>query len=206
MSDHGIDDEELRFFAEMVIELEGFHHEQGWDSLPPLLYLITNPDIGDESVRFFGASPMPLFDAPNDLFEISVTMKMLAEVEQGIEHLTPEQRMAMVERYSEPPMAHVLVLETWMRYAETREELDAMMADERALADMPGTIEARQALLVHNGDCIVLVRERGKEPRLNYTKASQENGNKIGGEIIEPLLMLDGASRTFSEKLKEARP
>lgn len=164
----------------MLIELEAAHDSIGWDNLPPTVYIVARDR--DELV----VCPVPLDHGhPRPLLVALAVGASKPENWPDLQHLYPA-----------PPLAHILIMETWSRWAPMDNGEEAAFRAGRALADIPGSIEGRYGIAML-GDCdIHLARDRGEAPRIlsnDYTGPTTAS-DRFDGVMYRALRQLHTAT------------
>lgn len=143
--------------ADLLVATEARHHDKGWDG-DPVLYRV------GRSMQGFTVSPLvlgQLIGRPAD-----EELDMLAIAAQ-----LPESAAIDRKTFPDPPVAHLLVMETWMRvFASTRDR----QAEMRRYADIPGSVECRLAIAAMGTHTLWLVRLRDKPPGFLPESAASE--------------------------------
>lgn len=193
--------EELRSLADALICVEQAHHERGWDSTPVTLYMITEPEEGEENLTLTPARLGLVAHPREEIVRAAASMQVLAEIAESSYELGEERMQQMRDVYGDVPLGHAIVMESWVCIpGETTDDLEA--CQKHAPGDIPGSLEARFAYLASEGQVMVVARLRGQEPEFG---CYQPGGDvTFGGEMFDGLILYDGMARKLSRALKEA--
>ena len=138
--------------TDLLIQLELEHHYRGWDNTPPSLYRVGRNNTGE----------LDIIRAHLGMLEGLHPRVELARMAGAV-----RQRPAMAElieaHFDGPPLAHLLIFESWQHGSRTPEEHEA---DPRSLADVPGSFEARCGIAVIGKTLMAVNRIRGEQPVL----------------------------------------
>lgn len=172
------DDSPVGTLATLLIDIEAEHHTGGWDTRPPTLYTLCwdAPDVVVTS------APLP-DGAPRSLLQ---TIAQSLATTRGWAAGRPLL-------YPGAPLAHAVVTETWLRispHADPAEQ--ARQRAGRSLADMPGSVEGRTALLTTTKDEIVLNRIRGHDPQIGISRPGADTPSFAGG-VVDALRLVHAA-------------
>jgi hypothetical protein len=155
--------------AGIMAGAESAHHERGWDNTPAMMYRIAlSPYAAD---GMFDLSAWTVFECDD--------LRLYAD---ALEATPPAHRNAL-----EPggaPVAHVFIAEGYRAGYPMAEPPD------RALADLPGSIETRFAIGVVEGERVLyLRRDRGRAPEIMDTPMTDGPVDRLGGELVFPHLV-----------------
>ena len=210
---------EIDELLQLATRIEDTHEQAGWDETPAMLYRVHEIDDalqGDPEALAFAKFaevvhegkalviiPMPLGDPREELPGIAFGFKMILEVELEMP-LNPDLpneedlREMVKSTFSRKLKALMLVTEAWLRTSEM-EDFDEL--DERSFADIPGSIEIRQAIVVNNNSILFLTRERGKEPTVTHVPRDGEAALQLGGTIMKALIELHDVGKGLERKV-----
>lgn len=135
--------------ADLLIEEERRWQENGWDNNQPAWYRIERLPGGELGTLKCGLGGMTHPDAQprDDLYRLARVAEM------------PHWADSMKLMLPDPPVGHMLLMEAWVNYDELTEEQRGC-----SLADIPGSLEARNGLALVGKRTLMLHRERGQEP------------------------------------------
>lgn len=137
--------------ADLLAALEGDHHLAGWDNMPPTLYRVHRHN-GRLQVQ--GARLGLMGIHPRD------ELRALADAADE-----PQLAAFMESSSTSPPLAHLLIMEAWMRVYEAGVDEAQVDADaRRRFADLPGSFESRQGTAMVGKRFITLCRKRNEPP------------------------------------------
>lgn len=208
--------EEVGWLKQLAVQLEASHHEAGWDEVPPMLYRVHQIDaLADDLDALATAKfaeiihggkalvlhPMPLGDPAAELPAMAFGFRMILEVELDDAATERAELIPMVkETFSKPLMALAFVTEAWLRTSE----MDNSEEMTKPFADIPGSVEVRQAIIVNNDGFLMLTRERGKEPTVSYcsrTERSSKGERPLSGTVAEALIDLYDVGKSLESKV-----
>jgi hypothetical protein len=192
--------EELRPLALTLIDLEEQHHEIGWDNLPPMLYMLSEPEDGNEVPEVTGARLGLQFSPREELVRMAGSMQILAEIAVSDYKLDEERMRQLRAVYGTPSLGHAVVMESWVCIpGETTTDMDAVL--DCSPGDIPGSLEARFAYLAMENKIMVVSRVRDERPEFGC----YEPGGSVtfGGQMLDALIVYDKMARTVSRNLKE---
>jgi hypothetical protein len=142
---------EPAMMQKLAIAIEEKMHVLGWDNVPPLLGIVVHVKVG------WISAPTPVQPAvlSDDLGDgLQVIVKHMRETRQQGQTLTEAAHMG----------AAWIAYEGWIN-----EDADPMI-DPRRLADIPGTQECRQVLMMDfSGRLTQAMRIRGEQPFVTST-------------------------------------
>jgi len=195
--------EEFRPLATILISLEARHHEQGWDELPVMLYMISQ--IDDDGLEMLTANGIQLgkvMHPREELKAMALSMTKIAEMELSLDR---ERLENFKELYEEGTRGHAFIMESWVCVpGETTDDEEALNSN-RSLADIPGSLEARFAVMTTGDQLMFVSRVRDEEPEFSCIEPGTDASVVVGGEMIDALVAYDNAVKALSKKLKEVK-
>lgn len=160
---------ELGELAELLIDLEQDHHDDGWDSRLPTLYRV---QLEDGEPPSWTVTPCRL----GSLYGLHPRDEL-----QGLANAVQvSDGAAMMEViFDQPPAAHILIFEGWSWSYNSKEDRDKDAG--KYFGDMEGSIESRSGFAVMGDNIICLTRKRGNEPEFFATGHNDDGEIEISG-------------------------
>jgi hypothetical protein len=161
--------------ADVLIDAEQWHHEQGWDNTPPTLYGVCRSPEGKYEVV---AARLGRFTDLGPADELALIATIAENLRLGD---------VLTTAYPHPPVAHMVTAEGWARGQWVGTNDDEL--DDRPLADIPGSVEMRFGVAVVGVRCVLLERTRGVEPRM----ITDEGAYEAQGALVDALSRVQAA-------------
>ncbi|WP_020500546.1 hypothetical protein [Sciscionella marina] len=159
--------------ATQLIATEAMHHQLGWDRNAPSLYRVFSRNTPERC----WVEQLPLDRHP---------ARLCAELDQ-LRDTEPD----ITQHRAWPPVAHILVLEGWSREyrADSVDQAERLRAA-RDHADLPGSVEVREAVAVTEDRQLQLHRQRGCRPLFSCRSLAEEPGVHLAGDLLARLRVL----------------
>lgn len=165
-----------------ITNVEQAIHRGGWDE-PPSLHML----YGAGNYRVPGSAPNP---AGAQLERLSYALD---------EATQPAARLLLAQIIARDPLAVMFVCEAWMNSSFASDE--ERQQDGRNLADIPGSVEARQAMAVAlDGHLYALTRVRGQKPVVEDYSVGHER--RPTGRVPEALERIAAAIEKRSRHVR----
>jgi hypothetical protein len=193
--------EELRPLADTLIDLEAQHHEVGWDNVPPMIYMLSEPEDGGTAPAVTGARLGMHLEPREELVRMAGSMQILEAIAESDYELDEERTRALRSVYGTTPLAHAIVMESWVCIpGETTTDMDAVR--DCSPGDIPGSLEARFAYLVTEDEVMIISRIRDQKPEFGCYRDGESV--TFGGTMLDSLTVYHKMAHSVSQKLQEA--
>jgi len=142
---------ERKMMQQLAIAIEEKMHALGWDNVPPLLGVVVNVKIG------WVSAPCPVQPAV-----------LSDDLGDGLQIIAKQMRESRLYGADAGDPARLGAI--WLGYEGWINEKADMFTDPRKLADIPGTQECRQVLMMDlSGRLTQAMRIRGEKPFVTST-------------------------------------
>lgn len=192
---------ELEKITDIMIALEAWHHEQGWDNNPAAVYIVLL-EKGEDEVSLGGGLTLGTHGLHPRIEIATLAQGVASGHEFGVDLVR--------ETYAEhKPVAHILVAEGYMQSGNMDPGMSPEQAMEQAhqermingrerdIGDLPDAVEVRWGYAATDAGVLFLSRARGEEPVL--AELAPATGKH--GAMADALIKFDGAVKRIWNEL-----